>query len=358
MVGSVLMDRMVACGDFEGLSPTFFSTSAAGGDGPTLDGQTYKLQDAFDLDALAQQQVIITSQGSDHSNAVYDKLRATGWDGYWIDAASALRMREDGVLVLDPVNREVIDRGLSDGRKLFCGANCTVSLMLMALQGLFRAGHIEWMTSMTYQAASGGGAKHMRELVEQMRFVGESASELLADPSSTALAIDASVARSLASDAMPTSAFTVPLAGSLIPWIDGDLGDGQSKEEWKAHAEGNKILGAGSDVPIDGVCVRVGAMRCHAQAFTIKLKQDVPLDEVHALLAGANDWVRVVDNEKGPSIDRLSPAAVTGTLEVPVGRLRKMRMGPQYLAGFSVGDQLLWGAAEPLRRMLRILRES
>lgn len=357
MVGSVLLERMQACGDFKGLDPTFFSTSAVGGQGPTLDGHSFTLQDAYDLDALERHEVLVSCQGSDYTDAVHDKLRSRGWNGYFIDADVALRMRDETVLILDPVNRDVIDRGLTDGIKTFCGANCTVSLMLMALQGLFRAGHVEWLSSMTYQAASGGGAREMRELVAQMAFIGDGARELLADPAASALAIDASVSRSLADDALPTAAFGVPLAGSLIPWISRDLGDGQSREEWKGHVEGNKILGGDSDVPIDGVCVRIGAMRCHAQAFTIKLNSDVPLDEVCELIGSANDWVRVIDNEKAASIAALCPAEVGGKLEIPIGRLRQMRMGPRYLSAFTVGDQLLWGAAEPLRRMLEILRQ-
>jgi len=357
MVGSVLMQRMRACGDFAGLEPTFFSTSAAGSRGPTVDGHSFELQDAHDLEALEALPVLVSCQGSVYTKAVHDKLRARGWSGYFIDAASALRMRDDSVLILDPVNREVIDRGLDRGLKTFCGANCTVSLMLMALQGLFRAGHVEWLSSMTYQAASGGGARHMRELIAQMAAIAGDARDLLDDPATSALALDARVSESLASGEFPTEAFGVPLAASLIPWIDADLGDGQSREEWKSHAEGNKILGSADEVPIDGVCVRVGAMRCHAQAFTIKLRQEVPLDEVRDLIAGANDWVRLIENEREASIANLSPAAVGGSLEVPVGRVRAMRMGPQYLSAFSVGDQLLWGAAEPLRRMLQILRE-
>ncbi|MDH5671265.1 MAG: aspartate-semialdehyde dehydrogenase [Myxococcales bacterium] len=356
MVGSVLIERMKACGDFEGLTPTFFSTSAAGGEGPEVDGRRYRLADAFDLDALADQEALITCQGGSYTLDVHPRLRAAGWQGYFIDAARALRMEQDSVLILDPVNRQVIDRGLEAGLKTFCGPNCTVSLLLMALDGLFAGGHVEWVSSMTYQAASGGGARHMRELVAQMAQVGDDARALLADPASSALQLDASVSATLRSEGLPRDNFGVPLAGSLIPWIDAPVDDGQTREEWKAHAEGNKILGSDRAIPFDGLCVRVGAMRCHSQGVTLKLKSDLPLDEIHGLLGGANEWVDVVENSREPSERLLSPAAISGSLKVAVGRVRKMRMGPQYLSLFTVGDQLLWGAAEPLRRMLAILR--
>jgi aspartate-semialdehyde dehydrogenase len=364
MVGSVLMERMQAEGDFTHIDPVFFTTSAVGSAGPKVDGrETGKLLDAKSVDALKQMEVVITCQGGDYTNEVYPKLRAAGWNGYWIDAASALRMNDDAVIILDPVNRRVIDEALSRGVKNYVGGNCTVSLMLMGLQGLFQQSLVEWLTSMTYQAASGAGAQNMRELLKQMAVASGSVREQLADPASAILEIDRRVADTIRSDAYPTENFGVPLAGSLIPWIDKDLGNGQSKEEWKGQAETNKILGrSGGDlVPVDGICVRVGAMRCHSQALTIKLTKDVPLAEIEGMLAAANDWVRVVPNEKERSIRELTPAFVTGTLQVPVGRLRKLDLEKsakgRYLAAFTCGDQLLWGAAEPLRRMLRILLE-
>ena len=357
MVGSVLLERMQEEGDFAGLAPAFYSTSAPGGPGPAgLGFDTGRLGDAFDAGALARHDVIVTCQGGDYTGEVHPRLRAAGWNGYWIDAASTLRMDPGTVLVLDPVNADVVAEGLAAGRRDFCGSNCTVSLMLMALAGLFRAGLVEWMTSMTYQAASGAGAAHMRELAAQMAAIGEAASRPLADPASSALAIDRGVREALADDGFPQDRFGAPLAASLLPWIDRPIGEGRSREELKGFEEGNKILGNEEPVPIDGICVRVGSMRCHAQACTIKLREDRPLDEIEALIAGAHDWVRVVANTPEASLAELTPAAVSGRLEVAVGRVRKLRMGGEYLTAFSVGDQLLWGAAEPLRRMLGILR--
>jgi aspartate-semialdehyde dehydrogenase len=359
MVGSVLMQRMREERDFDHIEPVFFTTSSVGGRGPDVGrGNTGPLKDARSIDGLKAVDIVITCQGGDYTNEVYPKLRAAGWNGYWIDAASALRMKDDAIIILDPVNLHVIKDGLAKGIKSYIGGNCTVSLMLMGLDGLFKNGLVEWMSAMTYQAASGAGAQNMRELLAQMGFAHGVARELLADPGSAILEIDRRVADALRSDALPREHFGAPLAGSLIPWIDKDLGNGQSREEWKAEAEGNKILGrAANPIPIDGICVRIGAMRCHSQAVTIKLARDVPLDEIGGMLAAANAWVRVVPNEREASVRELSPAAVTGSLNVPVGRLRKLSMGPQYLAAFTVGDQLLWGAAEPLRRMLRILLE-
>ena len=356
MVGSVLMQRMREEGDFAGIEPVFFSTSQAGQPGPDVGQDVPPVADAHDVSALQSLDAVVTTQGGDYTEAMYPALRQAGWDGYWIDAASTLRMADDSVIILDPVNGERIEAALDDGTKTFVGGNCTVSLMLMGLGGLFRAGLIEWMTSMTYQAASGSGAQHMRELVRQMGTLRDAAGADLDDPASGILSIDRAVAERMHAQDFPVDNFEVPLAGSLIPWIDKPMDSGQSKEEWKGSEETNKILGRlDRPVPIDGTCVRIGAMRSHAQAFTIKLKRDVPTDEIEDMLAGANDWVRVVPNEPEPSKQGLTPAAVTGTLDVPVGRLRKMRMGPEYLNAFSVGDQLLWGAAEPLRRMLRIL---
>lgn len=361
MVGSVLMQRMQAEGDFAHIEPVFFSTSAVGGNGPAIDGkETGPLLSAADASQLAKMDAIITCQGGDWTTEMFPKVRATGWKGYWIDAASALRMNDDAIIILDPVNLPVIQQGLSSGIKNYVGGNCTVSLMLMSLDGLFKAGLVEWITAMTYQAASGGGAQHMRELLTQMGTAHASAAALLNDPASAILEIDRTVSDHLRSSIVPREHFGVPLAGSLIPWIDKDLGNGQSKEEWKAGAEGNKILGltGGAAIPIDGLCVRIGAMRCHSQALTIKLKHDVPVAEIEGILAQANPWAKVVPNRKEESITQLSPAAVTGTMDTPVGRIRKLQMGPQYISAFTVGDQLLWGAAEPLRRMLRILLGS
>jgi aspartate-semialdehyde dehydrogenase len=359
MVGSVLMDRMRAEKDFALVDTTFFTTSNAGGAGPDVGQGIAPLQSATDIAALAEMDLIITCQGGDYTNDVYPKLRAAGWNGYWIDAASALRMADDAVIILDPVNRAVIDRALNDGVKNYIGGNCTVSLMLMALGGLYEAGLVEWMSAMTYQAASGAGAQNMRELISQMGAVHAAVADKLADPASAILDIDRKVAETLRDKDFPTENFGVPLAGSLIPWIDKQLESGQSKEEWKGQAETNKILGrSGDPIPVDGICVRIGAMRCHSQALTIKLKRDVSLPEVYQLIAAHNDWVKVVPNDRDISMRELTPTAVTGTLTVPVGRLRKLNMGAEYLGAFTVGDQLLWGAAEPLRRMLRIVLDA
>jgi aspartate-semialdehyde dehydrogenase len=356
MVGSVLTERMRAEHDFDLIEPVFFTTSNVGGNAPDVGRGATPLADARSVDALREMEVIVSCQGGDYTNEIHPRLRAAGWDGYWIDAASALRMRQDAVIVLDPVNLNVIQDALATGIRNYIGGNCTVSLMLMGLHGLFKHGVVEWMTAMTYQAASGGGAQHMRELVAQMGVVHGSAAALVDDPAAAILEIDRRVADALRGDALPRDHFGVPLAGSLIPWIDQDLGNGQSREEWKAQAEGNKILGREANpVPMDGICVRIGAMRCHSQALTIKLTRDVPLDEIADMLAEANDWVEVIANTREDSVRELSPARVTGSLRVPIGRLRKMSMGAQYLSAFTVGDQLLWGAAEPLRRMLRIL---
>jgi aspartate-semialdehyde dehydrogenase len=356
MVGSVLMQRMLEERDFDRIEPVFFTTSQAGGTGPAIGKDTPALKDARDVRALAAQDVLVACQGGDYTNEIHPRLRATGWKGYWIDAASALRMREDAVIILDPVNLHLIEDALAHGVKDYIGGNCTVSLMLMGMHGLFREGLVEWVTAMTYQAASGAGAQNMRELVAQMGVLGGAARELLEDPASSILEIDRAVSEALRGRALPTESFGHALAGSLLPWIDKDLGNGQSREEWKAQAEGNKILGRSrSPVPMDGVCVRIGAMRCHSQALTIKLKRDVPLADVEAILAGANEWVKVIPNEREITLRELTPAAVSGTLRVPIGRLRKLPMGGEYLTAFTVGDQLLWGAAEPLRRMLRIL---
>jgi aspartate-semialdehyde dehydrogenase len=360
MVGSVLMGRMREERDFEHIAePVFFSTSQVGQSGPDIGRDIPPLQDATDIEVLKEMDAIVTCQGGSYTASVYPDLRAAGWRGFWIDAASTLRMEEDSLLILDPVNRDIIDEGLERGLRNFIGGNCTVSLMLMAMGGLFRDGLVEWMSAMTYQAASGAGAQNMRELIAQMGYVHEVAEDLLDDPASAILDIDRVVAQALRSDALPKEAFGTALAGSLIPWIDRQLENGQSREEWKGFAETNKILGkTDRPIPIDGTCVRVGAMRCHSQGLTLKLNRDVPIDEVEQIIASANDWVRVVPNDRDETIRVLNPASVTGSLEVPVGRLRKMNLGPQYLNAFTVGDQLLWGAAEPLRRMLRILFEA
>jgi aspartate-semialdehyde dehydrogenase len=359
MVGSVLMQRMREERDFELIDPVFFTTSQVGGKAPDVGRDVPPLKDAGNIDELKTMEAIISCQGGDYTSEIFPKLRAAGWKGYWIDAASTLRMEKDCVIILDPVNLDVIKQALKDGKKDFIGGNCTVSLMLMALGGLFKADLVEWISSMTYQAASGAGAQNMRELLTQMGEAHRSVKALLDNPASAILDIDREVAGILRDEKFPTSNFGVPLAGSLIPWIDKDLGNGQSKEEWKGKAETNKILGLDArPISVDGLCVRIGAMRCHSQAMTIKLKRDVPLDEINAMLAAANDWVKVVPNERDITVRELTPAAVTGTLTVPVGRLRKMDMGGEYLSAFTVGDQLLWGAAEPLRRMLRILLEK
>jgi aspartate-semialdehyde dehydrogenase len=359
MVGSVLLDRMREESDFELVRPTFFSTSQAGAPAPKLGSaglRDAEVKDANDIAALARLPMLISTQGGDYTAAIHPRLRAAGWRGYWIDAASSLRMQNNAVIVLDPVNLPVMQAALDKGVKDFIGGNCTVSLMLMAVGGLLRAGVVEWITAMTYQSASGAGAKHMRELLEQMGAVHRSASSLLENPAAGILDIDRAVSAALASPEFPRAQFGVPLAASLIPWIDKDLGTGQSREEWKAGAEANKIMGfEAQPVPVEGICVRVSAMRCHSQALTIKLKRDLPLAEIERLLAGANPWVRVVPNDRESSIRELSPAAVSGGLHIPIGRLRKLAMGGEYLSAFTVGDQLLWGAAEPLRRTMRFL---
>lgn len=357
MVGSVLMQRMRDQNDFANIvEPVFFTTSQAGQPGPDIGKPVPALKDATDLNELKSMDAIVTCQGGDYTKQIYHELRATGWQGYWIDAASALRMQDHAVIVLDPVNRDVIDAALNAGKKDFIGGNCTVSLMMMALGGLLQNDHVEWISAMTYQAASGAGARNMRELIAQMGSIEQCVHDLLQDPASAILEIDHRVAEHIRSADYPTDQFGVPLAGSLIPWIDVQLENGQSKEEWKGCVETNKILGRrDNQMPIDGLCVRIGAMRSHSQALTIKLKQNIPIDEIHDILSSANDWVNVIPNERERSMQKLSPAAVTGSLQVPVGRLRKMAMGDEYLSAFTVGDQLLWGAAEPIRRMLNIL---
>ena len=359
MVGSVLMQRMREERDFDVIDPVFFTTSNPGGKGPDIGKDVPPLKDAKDIAELKAMDAIISCQGGDYTKEVYSDLRAAGWQGYWIDAASTLRMKDDAIIILDPVNKNVIKDGLSKGVKTYVGGNCTVSLMLMAIGGLFDQGLIEWISPMTYQAASGAGARNMRELIQQMGAIDNEVKALVNDPASAILEIDRKVADFIRSDRYPVDAWPVPLAGSLIPWIDVALESGQSKEEWKAQVECNKILGrSGNQIPIDGLCVRIGAMRCHSQALTIKMTKDVPLNEIHALIAAHNDWVKVVPNDREITMKELTPAAVTGTLTVPVGRMRKLNMGSQYLSAFTVGDQLLWGAAEPLRRMLRILVEA
>lgn len=357
MVGSVLMERMLAEKDFAGFSPTFYSTSQAGQPAPAVGLDAPPVQDANDTQSLSRQDVIVTCQGGSYTESMYEKLRTAGWKGYWIDAASTLRMKDSSVLVLDPVNRDVIDNALGQGKKDFIGANCTVSLMLMGIGGLFREGLVEWITSMTYQAASGAGANNMRELVSQMGAIYQSAEPLLNDPAKGILELDRTVASAIRENDFPTQYFMAPLAGSLIPWIDKLVDAGQTKEEWKGYAETNKILGLEKPIPVDGLCVRIGAMRCHSQGLTIKLTKDAPLDEITDIIASANQWVKVVPNTPEATRAELSPAAVTGTLTVPVGRIRKMNIGPEYLTLFTVGDQLLWGAAEPIRRVLRIVIE-
>jgi len=358
MVGSVLMQRMREEQDFDQLETVFFTTSQAGKAAPNVGKGESLLKDANDISELEKMDIIITCQGGDYTKSVFTKLRDAGWEGYWIDAASSLRMEDDSVIVLDPVNRDVIDAALEAGTKNYIGGNCTVSLMLIALGGLFSEGLIEWVSPMTYQAASGSGAKNMRELISQMGDIYNTVEAPLADPASAILEIDRNIAERLRSDEFPTDHFGVPLAGSLIPWIDTQLPSGQSREEWKAGAETNKILDIeSSPIPIDGLCVRIGAMRCHSQALTIKLTKDISVEEIEAKLAGANDWVKVIPNDRDQSIEELTPTKVTGTLSVPIGRIRKLTMGPEYISAFTVGDQLLWGAAEPLRRMLRILLE-
>ena len=361
MVGSVLMQRLKEENDFAKFEPLFCSTSQVGQNGPEIAGKIYKLADGNDEKVLAQADIVVSCQGGDYTKAMHPKLRALGWQGYWIDAASTLRMEPNAVIVLDPVNRHVIDRALENGIRDFIGGNCTVSLMLMALGGLFQKGWVEWISSQTYQAASGAGAKNMRELVAQMAGIAKASEDILANPAASILELDRKVIAAMRDGNFPTENFGAPLAGSLIPWIDRAVEHGQTREEWKGGAEANKILGLsrekGDFVPVDGCCVRIGAMRCHSQAFTIKLKRDIPLADIEAAIAGHNAWVRLVENTKEATLKELTPARATGTLDVPVGRLRKMLMGPEYLSAFSVGDQLLWGAAEPVRRMLGIALE-
>jgi aspartate-semialdehyde dehydrogenase len=354
MVGSVLMQRMREEKDFELIDPVFFTTSNVGGKGPDLGRELPPLKDASNVDELRAMDVIITCQGGDYTTEVYPKLRAAGWNGYWIDAASTMRMQEDAVIILDPVNRNVIDAALAKGVKNFIGGNCTNSILLMGVGGLFREGLVDWVSSMTYQAASGGGANHMRELLKGMGVIHSAVAEELATPSSAILEIDRKVAKSIRED-VPTEFFGAPLAGGLIPWIDKQLENGQSKEEWKGQAEVNKILGTDRTIPVDGLCVRIGAMRCHSLALTLKLKRDLPLSDIEAIIKSGNQWVKWVPNDREISVRELTPAAITGGLEVGVGRVRKLNMGPEYVSAFVIGDQLLWGAAEPLRRMLRIL---
>lgn len=356
MVGSVLMERMRSENDFDDLEPLFFSTSQAGQNGPDIGTPTPLVQDALDVDCLGKMDILVSCQGGDYTSKIHPTLRQSGWSGYWIDAASTLRMKDHSVIVLDPVNRSVINRALKDGTKDFIGGNCTVSLMLMALGGLFDKNLIEWMTSMTYQAASGAGAKNMRELVMQMKTIGDHSSQLLADPASLISDLDQNVTETLRRDDFPSPNFGAPLAASLIPWIDRAWENGQTKEEWKGYAETNKILGrADNPISIDGQCVRIGAMRCHSQAFTIKLSKELPLKDIESIIGEHNRWVKVIPNEKDSTVRELSPAKISSTLAVPIGRIRKLNMGPKYLTAFTVGDQLLWGAAEPLRRMLQII---
>ena len=359
MVGSVLMQRMQEENDLQIIEPIFFTTSQAGQAAPDFGVDTPVLQDAHDIDILKTMDIIISCQGGDYTDRVFTPLRQAGWKGYWIDAASSLRMQDASVIILDPVNRSVIDQALAQGKTDFIGGNCTVSLMMLALGGLFAADQIEWMSAMTYQSASGGGARHMRELLKQMGYINHSVAGELANPASAILDIDRKVSAAINAGDNDASQFGAPLAGSLIPWIDSQLDNGQSREEWKAQAETNKILGRTNKIiPVDGLCVRVGAMRCHSQALTIKMKQNVPMDEIEDMLAKANDWVKVIPNNREMTMSELTPARVTGTMDVPIGRLRKLNMGPEYLSAFTVGDQLLWGAAEPLRRMLRILLDT
>lgn len=358
MVGSVLMQRMQEERDFNLIEPVFFTTSNVGGVAPSVGKAVDPLKDAYNIDELKTLDAIITCQGGDYTSEVFPKLRSAGWQGYWIDAASTLRMEDNAVIILDPVNRRVIDQALDAGKKDFIGGNCTVSLMLMALGGLFEAGLVEWLSAMTYQAASGAGAQNMRELITQMGVIRDSVADDLQNPASSILEIDRKVAETQRSASFPSDNFGVPLAGSLIPWIDKELSTGQSREEWKGHVETNKILGRSNNpILIDGICVRIGAMRCHSQALTLKLNKDVPMADIEEMIKNHNQWVKLVPNHRDISMQELTPTAVTGTLSVPVGRLRKLKMGDQYLGAFTVGDQLLWGAAEPLRRMLRILLE-
>ena len=357
MVGSVLMQRMKEEKDFDTIEPIFFTTSNVGGKGPDIGKDVPPLKDAKNIDELKAMDVIITCQGGDYTTEIHAKLRAAGWNGYWIDAASTLRMENGAEIILDPVNRNVIDAALAKGGKDFIGGNCTNSLLLMGVGGLFKAGLVEWVSSMTYQAASGAGAQNMRELISQMGAAHASVADLLANPASAILEIDRKLAETMRSSQYPTDQFGVPLAGSLIPWIDKQLDNGQSKEEWKGQAEVNKILGTAQTIPVDGLCVRIGAMRCHSLALTIKLNKDLPLAEIESLIQGGNQWVKFVPNQRDISMRELTPTSITGGLQVGVGRVRKLNMGPEYISAFVCGDQLLWGAAEPLRRMLRILQE-
>jgi aspartate-semialdehyde dehydrogenase len=357
MVGSVLMERMQSENDFADIEPVFFTTSNVGGAAPAVAAGLPALKDAYSVEELKQLDAIVTCQGGDYTNEVFPKLRAAGWNGYWIDAASSLRMDDDAVIVLDPVNRAVIDSALQKGVKNFIGGNCTNSIMLMGVGGLFHAGLVDWVSSMTYQAASGGGANHMRELLKGMGVIHDAVADELATPSSAILDIDRKVANTIRND-VPREFFPAPLAGGLIPWIDKQLDNGQSKEEWKGQAEVNKILGTDSTIPVDGLCVRIGAMRCHSLALTIKLKKDLPLAEIESIIKSGNDWVKFVPNDRAITEQELTPASITGGLNIGVGRVRKLNMGPEYVSAFVIGDQLLWGAAEPLRRMLRILKEA
>lgn len=357
MVGSVLMQRMQEEGDFDHIEPVFFSTSNAGGKAPAFAKNETTLKDANDIDALKQCEIIITAQGGDYTTEVFPKLRAAGWNGYWIDAASTLRMKDDAVIVLDPVNDGVIKNALKNGVKNYIGGNCTNSILLMGVGGLFKENLVDWVSSMTYQAASGGGANHMRELLKGMGVINAAVSDELATPSSAILDIDRKVAKTIRED-VPTEYFGAPLAGGLIPWIDAQLDNGQSKEEWKGQAEVNKILGNTDTIPVDGLCVRIGAMRCHSLALTLKLKRDLPLEDIEQIIRSGNQWVKWVPNDRAVTVKELTPAAITGGLEIGVGRVRKLNMGPEYISAFVIGDQLLWGAAEPLRRMLRILLED
>jgi aspartate-semialdehyde dehydrogenase len=357
MVGSVLMNRLKEENGFKGIESWFFSTSQAGAKAPSLGTGPRTLQDASDVKALRAMDAVVTCQGDEWTTQFYPQVRENGWKGYWIDSASTLRMKEDAVIILDPVNRDVIDRALASGTRNFIGGNCTVSLMLMAMGGLFRENLVEWMSTMTYQAASGAGAKHMRELMDQMQFLVAASKDLLADPASAILELDRRVTGALRDAKLPTEIFGAPLAGSLIPWVDRAVEKGQTREEWKGYAETNKIMGTKTPVPVDGICVRVSAMRCHSQALTVKLRKDVPISDVESIITSTNQWAKVIPNDKESTLRGLTPAACSGTLSVPVGRIRKMLMGPEYLTAFICGDQLLWGAAEPLARMIGILRE-
>ncbi len=357
MVGSVLMERMLAEKDFSGFEPVFATTSQVGQAGPDIGIATPPLKDAFDLEILKTMDIIVTCQGSDYTKKMYPLLRKSGWKGFWLDAASALRMENSSVIILDPVNRPVIDHALAEGKKYFIGCNCSFSLMLMGVNALFQKGYIEWLTSMTYQAASGAGAKNMRELVSQMNRIGRASEEFLKDPESDIADLDQRVLETMNHYSFPTQNFGAPLAGSVIPWIDSPMENGQTREEWKGAAETNKILQTSTMIPVDGICVRIGAMRCHSQALTIKLTKDIPVDEIVGLISESNEWVKVIPNTKEDTLKYLSPANVTGTLGIPVGRIRKLNLGKEYLTLFTVGDQLLWGAAEPIRRMLAILLE-